>query len=51
MQKLVHAYNHVYSRSIQGSPAEVNPSNQGFVWLTLCGDLRPKKVKFSVGLG
>ena len=49
IQKLVHAYNHTYPRSIQCSPAEVNPSNQGLVWLTLCGDLRPKKRKFSVG--
>ena len=35
IQKLVHAYNHTYHRSIQRSPAKVNPSNQESIWLTL----------------
>ena len=42
IQKLVHAYNHTYHRSIQRSPVQVNPSNQESVWLTLYGSLRPK---------
>ena len=49
IQKLVHAYNHTYHRSIQRSPADVNPSNQESVWLTLYGDLRSKKPKLKVG--
>ena len=49
IQKLVHAYNHSFHRSIQCSPAEVNPSNQESIWLTLYGDQQPKNPKFSVG--
>ena len=49
IQKLVQAYNHTYHRSIQRSPAEVNPSNQESVWLTLYGSLRPKTSKLKVG--
>ena len=49
IQKLVHAYNHTFHRSIQRSPAEVNPSNQELVWLTLYGNLHPKTPKLKVG--
>ena len=49
IQKLVHAYNHTFHRSIQRSPAEVNPSNQEMVWLTLYGSLQPKTLKLKVG--
>ena len=49
IQKLVHAYNHTFHRSIQRSPAEVNPSNQELVWLTLHGSLHPKTPKLKVG--
>ena len=49
IQKLVHAYNHTFHRSIQRSPAEVNPSNQEMVWLTLYGSLQPKTPKLKVG--
>ena len=49
IQKLVHAYNHSFHRSIQCSSAEVTPSNQQSIWLTLYGDQQPKNPKFSVG--
>ena len=49
IQKLVHAYNNTYHRSIQCSPAEVSPSNQESVWLTLYKSLRPKTLKLKVG--
>ena len=49
IQKLVHAYNHIYHRSIQHSPAEVNPFNQETVWLTFYRSLRPKTPKLIVG--
>ena len=49
IQKFVLAYNHSYHRSIQRLPAEISPSNQKSIWLTLYGDLQPKKPKFSVG--
>ena len=47
--KLVHAYNHTFHRSIQRSPAQVSPSNQETVWLTLHGSLQPKTPKLKVG--
>ena len=48
IQKLVHAYNHTYHRLIQRSPAEVNPSNQETVWLTLYRSLLPKTPKLMI---
>ena len=48
IQSVVDSYNNSYHTSIKRTPASVNSENQEEVWLTLYGDLKPKKPKLKV---